>query len=193
MKYLLLLFLSTTALAQTVTLTPSIGTGTGVTPILKWSSTPTGASCVGSGDADWNGTKAASGTQTLPKITAGKTYVLTCTWAGDTTATLAWTEPTANSDGSPLTNLASYKVYRSNDQTLVGSPGSLLKTVTAPASSAVFTSLPAGTHFFGVTAVNALGVESSMSNIASKVIAAASSASDSASIQFPGATILTVK
>jgi hypothetical protein len=174
----------------TVALTPSLGTGTGVTPILTWVSTPAAASCVGSGDAAWNGTKAASGTQTLAKITTGKTYTITCSWPGDQTATLDWAAPTTNVDGSPLTNLAGFKIYQ-------GTSAATLTGVTdvpgATTVTKVITGLPVGTRFFGLTAYNTLGVEGPFSNTVSKAIVAAASATDSASITFPGTTTLSVK
>jgi hypothetical protein len=83
------------------------------------------------------------------------------------TAMLSWTPPTANTDGSPLTNLAGYRVHWGTTR------GSYAHSVTlngAGLSSYVVDQLTPGTWYFVVTAVNALGVESSFSNEASKTI-----------------------
>jgi hypothetical protein len=82
-------------------------------------------------------------------------------------ATLSWTAPTTNTDGSPLTNLAGYKVYWGTSQGTY--PNSV--TLNNPGlSSYVVESLVPGTWFFVATALNASGVESSFSGSASKTI-----------------------
>lgn len=197
-RYLpLLLLFAAPAFAQTVSLTPSLGTGAGVIPVLTWSSTPAAASCTASGD--WTGAKAASGTQTLPAITTGKTYTITCSWPGDTTATLEWGAVTQNDNNSPITNcpvslvtcLASYKVFRST--TAAGIEAGTMKVVNVPLLTTQYIGLAPGTHYFGVKATDSRGFDGGMSTIASKTIVAAATASDTASITFPGVTILTVR
>jgi hypothetical protein len=82
-------------------------------------------------------------------------------------ATLSWTPPTQNTDGSALTDLAGYKVYWGPAQgtypnsVALNSPG---------LSSYVVTGLIPGTYFFVVTAVNSSGLESQFSNSSSKTI-----------------------
>ena len=77
-------------------------------------------------------------------------------------ATLSWTPPTQNSDGSPLTNLASYRVYFGTSSGTY--PNSM--TVNNPGlASFVVDQLTPATWYFVVTAVNASGVESAQSNI----------------------------
>lgn len=166
------------ALAQTLTFTTSTATGDGsVVPVLTWSTTPAAQSCTASGDTAWTGTKAASGTQTLAAITSSKTYRMTCTWPGDTTATLRWTRPTTNTDGTALSLcasatdtgpcLAKYRISRGTSATALSEsrdhnfPDSL---------SANWSGLAAGTHFFGIKAVTGQGVESDLSNVVSKTI-----------------------
>jgi hypothetical protein len=88
----------------------------------------------------------------------------TASYAGS--AFLTWTEPTQNTDGSPLTNLASYRVYYgcSSSGTYPNS-----RLIPAPASSYVLDGLPdVGRCYFALTAVNSTAVESVRSNEASK-------------------------
>jgi len=82
-------------------------------------------------------------------------------------ATVSWTAPTTNSDGTPLTDLAGYRVQYGRTS------GSFDQS--APVNNAGLTSftvdnLSQGTWYFGVVAVNAAGVESDVSNVASKTI-----------------------
>lgn len=82
-------------------------------------------------------------------------------------ATLSWTPPTRNTDGSSLTNLAGYRIYYGT------SSSALNKTVTisnASVSTYVIDDLTAATWYFAVKAYNTAGVESAMSNKASKTI-----------------------
>jgi hypothetical protein len=82
-------------------------------------------------------------------------------------ATLSWTPPTQNTDGSPLTNLAGYRIYWGTQQ------GSYPNSVTlnnAGLTSYVVESLAPGTWFFVATAVNTVGAESPFSGVASKTI-----------------------
>lgn len=98
--------LSFGALAQqNFTFTVRVAAGDAeVTPTLTWNAEGA-AGCDATGSAAWAGPKAASGEETLPPVSQTQTYSLTCTWSADTTATLTWTNPTLNTDGSPLTDL----------------------------------------------------------------------------------------
>jgi hypothetical protein len=81
--------------------------------------------------------------------------------------TLSWTPPTSNTDGSPLNDLAGYRVYWGT------SPTSLSNSVTVPnaglATYVVGQLTPAVWHF-AVTAYTATGYESGYSNVASKTV-----------------------
>jgi hypothetical protein len=94
-------------------------------------------------------------------------FALTVQAVATGSATISWTPPTTNTDGSPLTNLSGYRVYWG---TTAGSyPNS--ETLPSPGlTSHVVTSLVPGTYFFVVTAVNSLGGESAFSEPASKTI-----------------------
>ena len=82
-------------------------------------------------------------------------------------ATLSWTPPTRNTDGSTLTNLAGYRI-------LYGTSASALTRtiqVANPGTSRyVVENLAAGTWYFSVRAYSSGGGESSTSNTASKTV-----------------------
>jgi hypothetical protein len=87
--------------------------------------------------------------------------------AGTGTATLSWTPPTENSDGTALTDLAGYQVYYGQSQS------NLNKTVTlnnASLSTYVVENLGSGTWFFALVAVNTHGTTSVFSTVATKTI-----------------------
>lgn len=82
-------------------------------------------------------------------------------------ATLSWVAPTTRVDGSPLGNLAGYRIRYGT------APGSYPNQVEIPnpgITSFVIENLPAGTYFFVVVAYDATGLESEHSAAASKTI-----------------------
>ncbi|HEY2808202.1 MAG TPA: putative Ig domain-containing protein [Steroidobacteraceae bacterium] len=82
-------------------------------------------------------------------------------------ATLNWVDPTENTDGSKLTNLAGVNIHYGN------SPSSLTKVVQvsgAGNSSYTIANLAAGTWYFGASAYTTAGVEGMMSAVQSKTI-----------------------
>lgn len=141
---------------------------------LTWSSTDADF-CIA--DDAWSGEKPTFGSETRSGLTVSSTFALTCTGAGGSasrsvtvtvqaqtgTADLSWVPPTTNEDGSPAT-ITAFNIYAGT------SAGSLLKIATVGASQTTFTvnGLPAGTHYFAVTAVSDTGAESLFSNIESK-------------------------
>lgn len=167
-------------LSFTADSTPS---GSNVITKLTWATTPAATSCTASGD--WSGTKTAAGTVTLPAVAPPKSYTLKCAWPGDTTATVRWGQPTTNTDGSPLTDLASYKVYRSMDAATIDAPTSTVRVVPAPGLSSVYLNLSPGTHFFAVKATNAAGLDSVLSNVASKTITPAVELTQTVGVKVP--------
>ncbi|MBI5507290.1 MAG: fibronectin type III domain-containing protein [Deltaproteobacteria bacterium] len=76
---------------------------------------------------------------------------------------LKWDPPTTNTDGTPCTDLAGYKLY-------FGDQSRTYTTTIDVGNRTTFTifDLPAGVHFFAVTAYNTAGAESDFSNEASK-------------------------
>ncbi len=82
-------------------------------------------------------------------------------------ATLHWTTPTENTNGSALTDLAGYHVYYG------ASPSSMTSSVTvANAGTTSYTvgNLPVGTWYFAVNAYTTSDQDSALSNTASKAV-----------------------
>ena len=169
-----LMLLASMAQAQTagtINFSANQTTATGsLTPVLTWSTSPVASSCTASGG--WSGTKFASGSETLATITASKSYTLTCAWGGGS-ATISWTAPSQNTDGSSLTDLSGYKVAYGTSS---GSLTNVQAVNDAKATSATIAALASGTWYFAVRAVNSTGVESANSPVAQKAITSATAA-----------------
>lgn len=136
-----------------------------VVPVLTWDTTPLADDCVASGD--WSGNKGPSGTETLPAITSSATYNITCNWL-DVTATVTWTAPTQNTDGTAYTDPKGFKVYYGMNQ---GGPYDNVDDIPNPnATTHVISPLASGAWFFVATAYNQNDVESDVSNEASKIL-----------------------
>ena len=174
--------------AGTVTLTANRTSASGsFTPTLTWSTSPVASSCTASGG--WSGTKFASGSETVATISASKSYTLTCYW-NNGSAVVNWNAPTTNTDTTPLTDLAGFKI-------LYGTSSSALNqsvTVNNPAArSATVDRLAGGTWYFAVRAVNSANVESPNSNLATKVIGTAKAAKTVSITISSGTTTKTLK
>lgn len=89
-------------------------------------------------------------------------------WPGGTgSATVRWTPPTANSDGTSLTDLAGYQIrFGSN----TGAVGYVINVDNPSVNAYVVENLPSGSWYFAVVAVNASGATSSLSSIVGKQI-----------------------
>ena len=83
-------------------------------------------------------------------------------------AGLAWVAPTTNTDGSPLTDLDSYRVYRRPSAT-TGAYVQIAQ-VAAPATTYTDNSTVEGVNCYVVTAVDTAGNVSDFSNQACKTI-----------------------
>jgi hypothetical protein len=82
-------------------------------------------------------------------------------------AALTWMPPTENDDGSTLTNLTGYKVYWGTSPTDFSNS----ITLTNPGlTSYVIDQLTPATWYFAASSVNADGVESDLSNVATKTV-----------------------
>jgi hypothetical protein len=142
--------------------------------VLSWSSANT-SSCSASGG--WSGSKASRGSATVGPLSQSTTFTLTCSGPGGNAVamlsvsvlgvvTLGWQAPTENVDGSSLTDLAGYRIYYGEfsraytDEVPVGNAGSTEYAVT----------LPSGSYYFAMTAMDAEGNESGYSNEVVKIV-----------------------
>ena len=83
------------------------------------------------------------------------------------TSELSWTPPTENTNGTPLLDLAGYKIYYGTSPTAL----TLSTDINSPTTyTYVVSNLTAGTWYFEVRAVSTTNLESAGSNIASKTI-----------------------
>ena len=91
-------------------------------------------------------------------LALGSSLLLLATPAWATHRIASWTAPTTNEDGTPLTDLAGYRVYRCAVTPCTRAAGTLIATVTAPTTSFA---LPHGWQgYLTVTAVDTSGNES---------------------------------
>jgi len=145
---------------------------------LTWSTTDA-TNCTASGD--WSGNKGAAGAETISSLMISSQFTLTCNGAGGSvnntvnvtvvlngngTALLSWTPPTENTDGSPLTDLAGYKIRYGT------SPGnySNTETIGSGLSSYQVVNLTSSVWYFVITSFNSSDIESSYSTEVSKTI-----------------------
>lgn len=163
-------------------------------PVATWTATPAaGATCTASGA--WSGTKAASGSETLGAIRSSSLWALACTWPGETIATLTWTNPTQNDDGTAYLNPNVTRLAWSSSGNLASfdclQPAATpsIQTTDRPADQTMhtITGLTPGTWGFAAYAVNSVNLCSAASNIATKTITGPASLSESFSVTVPGA------
>ena len=82
-------------------------------------------------------------------------------------ATLSWSPPTLRTDGTPLSNLAGYRIHYGN---AAGEYSSKITINSAGITTYVVENLGPGTWYFVTTAFDSTGAESDYSNVASKKI-----------------------
>lgn len=83
------------------------------------------------------------------------------------TATVSWSAPTTNTDGSALTDLAGYHVYYGTSPT---SLTNVINVTSAGSTSYMVSSLSSATWYFGVTSYTTSGAESAISTVVSKAV-----------------------
>jgi hypothetical protein len=99
--------------------------------------------------------------------TALSPFAIAVTAISNGRATLSWTAPTENTDGSALSNLSGYRIRYGT------SAGALTQTIlinNASVTTYVVEDLAPATWYFAVTAVTSAGSESAYSNVANKAI-----------------------
>jgi len=94
-------------------------------------------------------------------------FSVTVNQVGLGSATLSWTPPTQYSDGSPLTDLAGYKIYYGNAS---GNYPNSIRIDNPGISMYVVENLTSNTYYFVSTAFNSGNAESEFSNEAVKTI-----------------------
>jgi hypothetical protein len=80
---------------------------------------------------------------------------------------VSWEPPTQRDDGTPLTNLAGYRLYWG---TALGHYPNLAPIANPGIATYVIDELPSGTYYVVATAYDASGMESGFSNVATKTI-----------------------
>jgi len=96
-----------------------------------------------------------------------KAFSLTVTQIGNGSATVSWTPPTMNHDGTVLTNLAGYQIkYGTNPSALsqtiqINNPG---------LTTYVITNLSPGTYYFSMLTYTTAGTQSNLSSLASTTV-----------------------
>ena len=102
-------------------------------------------------------------------ITALTTFSINVSASAVTTssATVSWSPPTARDDGTSLGNLAGYKIYYGTDPSDLSN---IVAVNSAGVTSFTVDGLTKGTYYFTITALDAAGLESRFSNVASKTI-----------------------
>jgi hypothetical protein len=78
--------------------------------------------------------------------------------------TVSWVAPTENTDGTPLTDLAGFRIYCGADPSSLTVQTSIMNP---SIDTYVIESLSGGTWYFAVTALDASGNESTLSEITS--------------------------
>jgi hypothetical protein len=94
-------------------------------------------------------------------------FTITVQQTGSGSATLSWSPPTTRTDGTPLTDLAGYRIYYGTtsgnypNKVTIDNPG---------VTTYVVEDLASGTHYFAMTVFDTAGVESARTNPVSKKI-----------------------
>jgi hypothetical protein len=90
-------------------------------------------------------------------IAALSTFTITVEQVGPSSYTLSWNPPTENEDGTPLTDLAGYRIYYGS---AAGEYNVDIALDSAGITSYVIDNLSPGTYFLVMTSINSRGVES---------------------------------
>lgn len=146
----------------------------GDTVTLTWSS-QNATSCSASGG--WSGGRATQGSVEVGPLTQSTTFTLNCTGSGGNVmdmlsvsvlgvVALAWEPPTENVDGSPLNDLAGYRIYYGEISGTYTEELAVSDTLQTDHEMA----LPSGSYYFAMTALDAEGNESAHSNEVLKVV-----------------------
>lgn len=139
----------------------------GASVTLSWSSSDATA-CEASGG--WSGEVSLNGQQTVGPVSGAATYTLTCSNSTGSdiamvsvvpvgSLTLNWQAPSENVDGSPVSGINAYNIHYGS----TNGQYDRVAGVSGAATSHTF-QLPVGDYYFAMTAVDAEGDESGLSN-----------------------------
>ncbi len=129
--------------------------------------TLSGTPAAGSAATDANIVISVSNGTTSASLPAFNIAVATAVVSPPGSATLSWSPPAKNTNGTPLTNLAGYVVRYGTSSAALNSQVS----VSSPSATSVeIGNLTAGTWYFEVAAINSANVESQFSSSVSKTI-----------------------
>jgi outer membrane protein assembly factor BamB len=113
-------------------------------------------------DQSGNGALSAPFSSLIQRLIPDSPESLTATLEGCNAIRLQWVASTTNDDGSPLTNLAGYNIFRSD---VMGTDGILLNTDLVQGTAYLDGNLGSNiTYYYTVRAVNSIGIESEHSN-----------------------------
>ena len=155
---------STATAAETAPAASTTTTDSGSTSTTGTTATNTGS---GTDTTSGSSTTATTGTTGSAGTTSGTSATPPTTSAATSSVTLGWQAPTQNTNGSPITDLAGYKIHYGTasanySQTVaLNNPGLV---------SYVVDNLPSGTYYFAITAYNSQGIESALSGEVSKTV-----------------------
>ncbi len=141
---------------------------------LSWQSANASNCTAGSG---WSGSRPTSGNANVGPINRSTTFRLTCDGAGgsavamisvqvNASVTLSWQPPAQNVDGTPLTDLAGYRIYYGQQ------PRNYTESfpINGTSRSDYSLTLSSGDYYFAMTAIDADGNESGYSNEVLKTV-----------------------
>ena len=141
---------------------------------LNWQSTNT-SNCTAAGG--WSGSRPTTGNANVGPLTRATTFRLTCNGAGGSavamisvringSVTLNWQPPAQNVDGTPLTDLAGYRIYYGQQSRNYTES----VPINGTARSSYSLTLSSGDYYFAMTAIDADGNESGHSNEVLKTV-----------------------
>jgi hypothetical protein len=94
-------------------------------------------------------------------------FSITVAQVATSSVTLSWTAPTQNEDGTPLIDLAAYKIYYGLSE---GNYPNEIRIDNPGITTYLVDNLTPNTYFFVSTSINLAGMESDFSNVASKIV-----------------------
>lgn len=165
----------TVSAGQSYSFTPSVSDAAG-TPTFTIHNAPSWAS-FNSSTGKLSGTPQAGNAGTYANIVISvndgrasaslPAFSITVAEAGTGTAEISWTPPTANTNGSTLTNLGGYDIYYGTSATSLTQK---VQITNVGVTNYVIGGLTSGTWYFAVSAYTTAGVQSGLSSVVSKTI-----------------------